>query len=499
MAQTGKQEGESLGASALAGAAWMSAARFLKLLVNALVIAVLARLLTPADFGLLAVPLAIVALGVLLADGSFAMVLVQKKDLDRSEIGASILLCSAAGGLFAAAIALAAPAIELGLRMPGLAAVLQVIVWVLPLSAMTAVGNSLLQRRRKFRNVYLANVASAAVYGATAIAFAAAGWGAWALVIGSVANALAEALLVFLPAVRVDRPAFTRGGLASIWRSGGLFTLSNFFSWGAANSDRFVLARLLGASDLGLYVRGMGLVMLVNGLIGTGAFRVLFATFSRLQDDRPRLGAAFERALSAGLVVSGMAGAFMILHAEPVVLLFLGPQWTGAIAIVQVAFVGLIARSGYTMAEAVPLSLALAGSNAVRQAIRMALIAGGAWIGGGYGIVGAAVGVTAALWLFYLLSLAVVHRLTGLGLGALLAIHLRVAALAAVPVAAALALRYAGGWDGALGMILSLAGFGAAALLVGAFAPADAIGPDLGRMRARVRDRLARMVGIAGR
>ncbi len=474
------------GRSTVLGIAWLSLGRGVKLLVNLVTIAILSRLLTPADFGSVVIPLALVSLGQTLSEGAFGMNLIQRKSIDGTDVGAALLLSLGIGLLLAAATASAAPLVEWMVDIDNAAWLLLIAAPILTISAVSSVGRNLLIRDRRFSLIAALSTVGSVGYGVAATALALWGFGPSALILGALVRSFVQGAMVLTAALRRHRPRFSTARLREAFISARVYSLWSLFLWSGNNIDRLVVAKLSTVVDLGLYVRAMNVMQMALGLTGTGSFRVLFSTFSRMQDDLPRLRAAVQRALTAGLTISGLVAAFAVVFADLLVWIILGPQWVGAIPIIQVIFLSLTARSGYHFAEAVPASLGLARANAVRQALRTLLIGICAWIGAQYGIVGAAVGVAAAFWIFYVLILIYVARLISLPLSTALRINLIPLVVAAVPAGAALMVRQI---PSGPQWLLDLAAVGLFALLALSFlarAPASIIGEDAVRLREKL-------------
>ncbi|WP_281347035.1 oligosaccharide flippase family protein [Sphingomonas piscis] len=276
-----------------------------------------------------------------------------------------------------------------------------------------------------------------------------------------------------------------------------MFTVTKLLNWAAGNVDRIVVGKLLGASALRYYSRASSLMLTLNQLLGTGAMRVLFSTFSRMQDDRARLTSGFDRALSTGLIGSTLASVFVVMFADLIVDVLLGPGWQSATPLMQALFAAFVARSGYVVAEAVPLALGLGRQSAVRQAIHLVLVCAGAVTGARYALVGAAVGIAIAYWIFYLICLGLVMRLIDVSLGRLFRIHSSALLVALPPgvIAAGAAWLLGPGQSLMLRLVPPLL-FGAIAVFMIAFGPASLLSQDLARIRqtaiGHIRSRLAR-------
>lgn len=407
-----------------------SLAQVASVLLSLMTLAVLARMLGPDIFGTFAIAIAILALGTVLADAGFAAVLVQRPAIDSGAIGAATVLSLALGLLSVTAAILLSQPIEDVLQFPGLAPILIATSLSLPALALSAVGSALLQRRGEFGRLsvvtFLAQLANSIV----SIAAAWRGEGVWSLVAGYWAAAIVSGLVGGL-LILAERPKVTKESLSYALRSGHVFTLAKVIGWAASSADQVVLARLLGATDLGIYTRVLAQVSKVNLIFGAAAYRVFFSSFSRMQENLQRLASAFEDVLSGYLIVAGLLSAFTLVFAEEIVLLLLGPGWSAAIPVLQIAALGMIARSGHVVTEAVPAALGLYRINAARHALRLILTVLGAVVGCRWGVQGAVWGSVAAFWIFYASSLAAVVRLTRVNGFSVVGDHLRAIALAA--------------------------------------------------------------------
>jgi O-antigen/teichoic acid export membrane protein len=492
-AHNGEDQPQSLAKTTLHGALWMTAGRFMKAPTNLLTVAILARLLTPADFGVVAIGLVVIGLGAILVDGSFGMVLVQRQKMDPPMIGASLVLSLSLGTLFAVALLAGAPLLERYFDFPHLTGVIRVLALALPVSAAMAVTTALLQRASRFGiltiNSFLAQLLNAVV----AISLAFSGFGVWSLVWGQFAQVCFETFLGFTALRSRYSIGFSLAALKDGFRSGGMFTLSKLFNWAGANIDNVVVGTTLGATSLGLYSRPSTLMNTVNQVIGTGTARVLFSTFAKMQHDLGRMRRAFERALATSLVAASFAAAFVLLFSNLIVHLMLGPKWVASVPIMQALFAAFVTRSGYIVAEAVPLALGLGRASAYRQGAQFILVLAGAWLGSHFGVTGAAIGIAVAYWLFYLLCLLLVQQLLSVPWSKLVSMHLSALAAIAVPVLATIAIRYAMGSSPSLwSEVPPLFAFGASSLAVLAFAPAIILSDDIVRGRGH-------LVGLVGR
>ena len=484
-------EHRSLTRHTVHGIVWITAARFLKLPLNLIAIAILSRLLTPTDFGVVAIGTLVVTLSNVLVDGSFGLVLIQRRDLTPDYIGASFLLSFGLAVTMTIAVVAAAPFIEGEFGFAHLGNVLLVLAAALPINSITSMTTALMQRGFQFGRLTANAIVSQVAYTLVAIALAVLGFGLWSLVWAQVAQFVVDALLGLLAVRARYAIGFSVAALGETWRSGGMFTISKVLNWGANNVDNVMIGRFVGASALGFYSRAFTLMSTAKQLSGAGPIRVLFSSFAKMQDDPQRMARAYLRSLSAALIASTLVSAFVVVNAEVIVRVILGPRWLPTIPVLQLMFSAFVARSGYIVAEAIPLALGRSGQTALRQGAQLILVMSGAAIGAQFGLIPAVIGITAAYWIFYLLCLALVQQLIPVHWLQILRLHFKGVIVAALPVALSIGCREALG-DETLFLELGTAAiFCLTALLVLILGPAALVGDDIAGARTHVWNRVS--------
>lgn len=485
-----QDEPRSLTRHTVRGVFWITAGRLLKQPINLIGLVVLARLLAPSDFGIFAIAALVVTFSNVVVDGSFGLVLIQRRHLNSEWIGASLALSVALALLLSICVVLAAPYIEQQFEFPELSDVLLFLAVILPINAITSITTALMQRAFQFGRLTLNLTLSQIANTAVAITLAVNGFGLWSLVWGQVAQFVADALLGYLAVRRHYAVGFSLSAVAQVFRSGGMFTVSKLLNWAANNVDNLVVGRFLGATALGFYSRAFNLMSTARQLSGTGPVRVLFSSFAKIQHDPDRMARGYLRSLSMALVSATLVSAFVVVNAEIIVRLVLGPQWLPMIPVLQIMFSAFIARTGYIVAEAVPLSLGLSGQTAIRQGAQLILVISGATIGAQFGLIPAVIGITSAYWIFYLLCLLLVKRLIPIRWSQVLRLHLNGILLSVPPSVLALATRWMLPSDDLLLQVIPPIVFGLVAVIVVAVAPTSLAGDDLVRFRSLLWERL---------
>ena len=224
--------GGGLTGRTLSGLKWAGLSAAAQGVASLAILAVLSRLLTPADFGVMAMALVFVTAAQVLGHRSLGSAIVQRHELGARHVAAALTLSSAAGAALAGALWLLAPAIGRLLAEPAVAPALGALTIAIAISGPATVPEFLLRRRLRFRALAAAELSSQVLgYGLVAIALAAHGFGVWALVWGAVARQGVFAAAVLAAAPRLPRPGLARRETGDVLRAGAGFSSIAFFAW----------------------------------------------------------------------------------------------------------------------------------------------------------------------------------------------------------------------------------------------------------------------------
>jgi O-antigen/teichoic acid export membrane protein len=295
--------------------------------------AILGRLLTPSDFGLFAMVVAVSGLIGILNDFGFARATVQRADITHAQVSVLFWINLLTSAVLAVLLVAAAPAIAVFYDQPRLTAVAVALAPAFILGALSSQHYALLERQMRFGAMATIQLTSLATGSLVAILLAWYGAQYWSLVAMSLATGVAVAVMSWGFSGWVPSLAWRNTHVRPILRFGAFLTGSNLIGYLGRNVATFVIGRMIEATALGLYSKAYGLVLLpINQLNGPLAGVVLSA-LGRLQNDAARYRRFFLRALGL-LVLVGMpmVGAAFSL-AEPLVLTLLGPQWKAAVPV----------------------------------------------------------------------------------------------------------------------------------------------------------------------
>jgi teichuronic acid exporter len=297
---------------------------------------VVIRLLTPADYGLLAMATVFVSLLVMFSELGLGAAVVQQAEVDLQLLKRVFGVILVIHFSLAALLMLSAPLIGALYDEPRVIPVIRVLSLQFVLAGFAVIPDAQLQRRMEFRNRSLLDFSGAIVASLATLAMAFSGAGVWALVAGSILSQVWKTIGINWLSPFLHWPDFSVKGLRSLLRFGGHFTAVQVFWMFLSQVDIFICAKLLGKEVLGFYSVAMHLASLPSQKISGLVNQVAFPTFSRMQDDLPKVGANVllgVRILSffAFPVSWGMSSI-----APEIVEMVLGAKWATSVLPLQV-------------------------------------------------------------------------------------------------------------------------------------------------------------------
>ncbi len=290
----------------------------------------LARLLSPRDFGLVAMVAPIISFAQLFASMGLLEAVVQRPTISQSELSGLFWINVAAGSALALLVCLASPLVAWLYGEPRTAGISACLGALLIIGGCSALPMALMNRRLRFVPLAGIDLAAAVVTAGVGLGAAMLGFRYWSLVAMQAANALTTLGLAWWFAGW--RPSWPRrvAGLGSLLRFGSQVTASSLVHSLSYTLDNVLVGLAWGAVPLGLYERGFRLMLRPVMQITTPFARVAVPLLSRLVDEPDRYRAAYTRLVRAVLFATTPAVVYAIVMALPLVVRLLGPRWAGA-------------------------------------------------------------------------------------------------------------------------------------------------------------------------
>lgn len=313
---------------AMSGARWTVGSRAWRALLGIGTIAVLARHLTPSDYGIVALILFVTSISQLMTDFGLRVALVQRKIITEIDKNSVFWANTAVSGALLVVVLVWAEEIAAMFQAPGLATPLRQVSPVLLINAFQGVSMAILERRFDFRSVALGEICGSMCGAATAVAMVLQGFTIEAVVAQQLVFALVGMIMVVTRAGWMPGFGVSWSALRPLLGYGGYVALGSGAQFLSNQIDRPILARALSATALGYFSVANQIVLAPILIVVQAVARVFFPMMSAIQDDLPRTRAAFLDAHHAVMLVMVPICLGIVAVAEPLVAILLGPAWT---------------------------------------------------------------------------------------------------------------------------------------------------------------------------
>ena len=326
-------------AAARAGA-WSAIDIVLRQVVGFVVSVVLARLLAPGDFGLIALLGFFISLSVMFVQGGLSLALVQRQGTTHEEENAVFWVNLIAGCAFGLLLIAIAPLVARFYGYPILRQLMYVAAALVVLSALGAVQSALLTRTLQFHQLTKAGIFSSLISGGLGIAAAYQGYGVWALAIQAIAMGATSSLAVWWLTDWRPKLSFRLGAIRELYAFGFYISLSSALEVLYSQGFALVVGKLFGVRDLGFLNRAYGIQTFPTGILSSAVARTSLPFFAARKDDPAALLRGFKLAAGLCMILSLPMMAGLALLSDLVVISLLGEKWLPAAPLVTIMAIG---------------------------------------------------------------------------------------------------------------------------------------------------------------
>jgi O-antigen/teichoic acid export membrane protein len=326
------------------GVRWVASSQITVQLGRLSLAIVLARILVPADFGVVSLVMIFIAfVDIALGDVGTAAAIVQRQNLTDREISSLFWFNVGVGVVSTGVAQIAAPLMDHVLDHPDVVIAFRVVALTFTVAGFRMAHLAILRRDLRYRALATADIASFVANAAVAIGLALAGAGFWSIIVGSLVSNVV--MTIFVWSLSGFRPSFSYEwahlrSVAAFSLNLSLFRVVNFFS---AQGDRFLVGAYAGADSLGFYSQANRLVRYPLDTAAVVYRRVVVPAMSKDQDDNLRLRKAFLTATGVSAVTVMPFTILAAILAEPLILALPGEQWLPAVPLIRlIAMVGLL-------------------------------------------------------------------------------------------------------------------------------------------------------------
>lgn len=309
------------------GISWSAADVFLSQGVTFIVGIVLARLLTPAEYGLIGICSIFIMIFNGIIDSGFSAALIRKIDATRDDYNTMFIVNMALSVLLYGVMFAASPFIAQFFERPELVDLLKVMGLVLILQALSIVQYTILSKRLDFKTKTKASVLAAISSGVIGVGLAFAGFGVWALVAQQLSKYAIYTVCLWIfnkwwPSIRFSMQSFRY-----MWGFGWKMMLSGLLDHVWKELYQVVVGKFYSPATLGQYSRSKEYAHIFSTNITSIIQKVSYPVLSELQDDTTRMVAAYRKLIKTTMFITAVCMLSMGAVAEPLIYCLIGPQW----------------------------------------------------------------------------------------------------------------------------------------------------------------------------
>ncbi|MBI3985151.1 MAG: lipopolysaccharide biosynthesis protein [Candidatus Levybacteria bacterium] len=331
--------------TALKGISWMSSFRVITRILSFAKIAVLARVLTPSQFGVFGIASLVLALLEILTETGINIILIQVKKDIKEYLDSAWVVSIIRGIVIFLLIIISSPFIASFFKTPEALGILLLISLVPLIRGFINPAEVKFQKELNFMYEFWFRAVLFFVDAAVAIILGIITHSVYSLVFGLLAGAILEVIISFVLIKPIPKFKFRMDYLKEIFHKGKWITAYGIFNYFGENGDNIVVGKLLGASSLGIYQMAYKISMLPITEVSNVVNQVIFPVYTKIEQDVARLQRAFTKTMLITIILSVLVGGFLYIFSSEVVRVVLGSQWLSVIPVLKVLAIYGILRA----------------------------------------------------------------------------------------------------------------------------------------------------------
>lgn len=355
------------------GIGWSFAERIWAQLVSLVVTIVLARLLTPDDYGILAIVNVFVAIGDALVAGGFGIALVQKKDSDDMDFNSICWVSVLISVLLYAVLFICAPSISVFYENKALTLITRVLGIRLVFSAMNSIQQAYIQKKLLFRKNCIIATFGAVISGIMGITMALAGAGVWALIVQNLSSVIITTVILYFSIEWKPRFQCAMSSVKEMWGYGSKVFLATTVDTLKDNIRTLVVGKVFSSADLAYYNQGKRFPQLLVNDIVNSVGRVLLPVFSEQQDDLSKNKDYMRLSIRVSSFILLPLIFGLIGIADNFILLFLTEKWMPCVPYLRILSLVYVTRSVNTILKNALLAIGKSGVNLFHEIVTSVL------------------------------------------------------------------------------------------------------------------------------
>lgn len=318
---------DSLKDKTVKGVGWSAIDNVAQMGVTFLVSIVLARLLSPDDYGLLGLITIVTAVCTTLVNGGFTTALIRKKDVTEDDYNTAFIVNLALSLLLYAIVYASSPFIADFFNREELVSLTRVASLGLIAGALSLVPQTRLTKRIDFKSQTKITLIASVTSGVLGIAMALLGFGVWSLVAQTLSNQVLRTILLWAIDRWIPQFRFSKASFQELFGFGWKMMLSGLLDTVWKELYQVVVGKFYSPATLGQYTRGNQFAQLLSSNLTNVVQRVTYPVLSNIQDDKERMVSAYRRIIKTTMFVTAVGMFFLGAISEPLLYCLIGPKW----------------------------------------------------------------------------------------------------------------------------------------------------------------------------
>ena len=311
-------------------------------LISLLVQIVLARVLAPDAFGIMAILLVVINLVSTISQSGLGSALIQKKDATETTFSTAFWLSLAISASLYCIIFFCSPLIEKAYSMPNLTIYLKILGLSVFFDSINSIQRSLLQKEMMFKSLFRANFLSILIGASVGIFMAFSGFGVWSLIFQTISQAIIACIILFVQLPWKPSFVFNLHESKELFGYGWKICFTGILNTLYTGLSELVIGKTNTVAELGYYSQGRKWPNAAMGAVNNALQNVLFPALSTLQNDVPAFQAAIRKMLLAGFYITAPICCLSAVVTEPLIAILLGESWLPCTLIFQFACIGYV-------------------------------------------------------------------------------------------------------------------------------------------------------------
>lgn len=313
------------------------------LVISFVVGIVLARLLSPREFGLIGMIIVFVAISESFINSGFSNALIRKQNCTNTDYSTVFYFNLVVGFLFFLLLNISTPAISSFFNEPELQPIVRVMAWILMVNSLSIIQRTILVKRVDFKLFARVSIISSLSSGAIALIMAFNGYGVWSLVAQRLSRQIFETLFLWIWNNWRPQFLFSWDSFKELFGFGSKLLISGLIDTIYRNVYYLIIGKFFSAQELGYYTKADDFKRIpsegLNGVIS----RVSFPVLSSIQNNKPRLKTNYQKLIRSTMFITFILMMGLAAVSEPMVITLIGEKWRPSIVYLQLlCFVGMM-------------------------------------------------------------------------------------------------------------------------------------------------------------